>query len=110
MSVYLYLRGGTYQKLKALFGKLSEGAEVTDPFKKTLVGFYGALNDRFVASGNKLEIEGKAWSVHFGHSAAHHYAQRRRVISLANCTFPGYLNRRITRGIRLSGSSAPLAP
>jgi len=46
-TVCLYLRGGSYQELKALFEKLSEGAEVTDPFKETFFGFYGALNDKF---------------------------------------------------------------
>jgi PhnB protein len=46
-TVCLYLRGGTYQELKALFEKLSEGAEITDAFKETFFGFYGALNDRF---------------------------------------------------------------
>jgi PhnB protein len=46
-TVCLYLSGGSYQDLKALFEKLSEGAEVTDPFKETFFGFYGALNDKF---------------------------------------------------------------
>jgi PhnB protein len=45
-TVCLYLRGGS-QELKALFEKLSEGADVTDPFKETFFGFYGALNDKF---------------------------------------------------------------
>ena len=46
-TVCLYLRGGSYQELKALFEKLSEGAEVTDPLKEMFFGVYGALNDRF---------------------------------------------------------------
>jgi PhnB protein len=46
-TVCLYLSGGSYQELKALFEKLSEGAEVTDPFRETFFGFYGALNDKF---------------------------------------------------------------
>jgi PhnB protein len=33
--------------LKALFEKLSEEAEVTDPLKETFYGIYGALNDKF---------------------------------------------------------------
>jgi len=46
-TVCLYLSGGTFQELKALFEKLSEGAEVTDPLKEMFFGVYGALNDRF---------------------------------------------------------------
>lgn len=46
-TVCLYLSGGTFQELKALFEKLSEGAEVTDPLKEEFFGAYGALNDRF---------------------------------------------------------------
>jgi PhnB protein len=46
-TVCLYLSGESYEELKALFEKLSEGAEVTDPFKETFFGFYGALNDKF---------------------------------------------------------------
>lgn len=46
-TVRLYLSGGTPQELKALFEKLSEGAEVTDPLKETFFGVYGALNDKF---------------------------------------------------------------
>jgi PhnB protein len=33
--------------LKAVFEKLSEEAEVTDPLKETFHGVYGALNDKF---------------------------------------------------------------
>ena len=46
-TVCLYLSGGTLQQLKTLFGKLSEGAEVTDPLKEMFFGTYGALNDKF---------------------------------------------------------------
>ncbi|HEX6494102.1 MAG TPA: glyoxalase/bleomycin resistance/extradiol dioxygenase family protein [Acidobacteriaceae bacterium] len=43
----LYLSGGTLQELNALFERLSEGAEVTDPLKEQFFGIYGALNDKF---------------------------------------------------------------
>jgi PhnB protein len=46
-TVCLYLSGGTFQELKALFEKLSEEAEVTDPLKEMFFGVYGALNDKF---------------------------------------------------------------
>jgi PhnB protein len=46
-TVCLYLSGGTFEELKALFEKLSEGAEVTDPLKELFFGTYGALNDKF---------------------------------------------------------------
>jgi PhnB protein len=46
-TVCLYLSGGNPQGLKALFEKLSQGAEVTDPLKEEFFGVYGALNDRF---------------------------------------------------------------
>lgn len=46
-TVCLYLSGGTFEELKALFGKLSDGAEVTDPLKEMFFGAYGALNDKF---------------------------------------------------------------
>lgn len=46
-TVCLYLSGGTVQELKALFAKLSEGAEITDPLTEVFYGTYGALNDRF---------------------------------------------------------------
>src|SRR5689334_3578973 len=46
-TVCLYLSGGTLQQLKTFFGKLSEGAEVTDPLKEQFFGTYGALNDKF---------------------------------------------------------------
>lgn len=46
-TVCLFLSGGTLPELKALFEKLSEGANVTDPLSKQFFGFYGALNDQF---------------------------------------------------------------
>ncbi|MGH9739315.1 MAG: VOC family protein [Candidatus Acidiferrales bacterium] len=46
-TVCLFLSSGTYQELKALFEKLSEGADVTDPLKEMFFGAYGALNDKF---------------------------------------------------------------
>src|SRR6202789_3396270 len=45
-TVCLYLSGGTFQELKALFEKYSEEAEFTDPLKETFHGVYGALNDK----------------------------------------------------------------
>jgi len=41
------LSGGTLGELKALFEKLSDGAELTDPLKEQFFGTYGALNDKF---------------------------------------------------------------
>lgn len=46
-TVCLYLSGGTFEELKTLFEKLSEGAEVTDPLQAKFFGMYGALNDKF---------------------------------------------------------------
>lgn len=46
-TVCLYLNGGTHAELKALFGRLSEEAEVTDPLSDRFFGTYGALNDKF---------------------------------------------------------------
>ena len=46
-TVCLYLSGGSFEGLKALFERLSEGAEVTDPLKEQFFGTYGALNDKF---------------------------------------------------------------
>jgi len=46
-TVCLYLSGGTHAELKALFERLSEGAEVTDPLSDQFFGTYGALNDKF---------------------------------------------------------------
>jgi len=46
-TVCLYLSGGTFEDLKSLFAKLSEGANVTDPLKEMFFGAYGALNDKF---------------------------------------------------------------
>jgi PhnB protein len=45
--VCLYLSGGTFEGLKTLFDKLSEGAIITDPLKEEFFGTYGALNDKF---------------------------------------------------------------
>jgi PhnB protein len=56
-TVCLFLSGGTLAELKALFEKLSAGADVTDPMKPMFFGTYGALNDRFgvrwMFAGNK---------------------------------------------------------
>ena len=46
-TVCLYLSGGSPDDTKSLFGKLSEGAEVTDPLGDQPFGLYGALNDKF---------------------------------------------------------------
>jgi PhnB protein len=46
-TVCLYLSGGTFPELKALFARLSDGAELTDPLKEQFFGTYGALNDKF---------------------------------------------------------------
>jgi PhnB protein len=46
-TVCLYLRGGTLRDLQALFDKLSDGADVTDPLQPVFFGAYGALNDKF---------------------------------------------------------------
>jgi len=46
-TVCLYLSGCTPDELKALFAKLSEGAQVTDPLKEVFFGTYGALNDKY---------------------------------------------------------------
>lgn len=46
-TVCLYLSGGSFEDLKTLFARLSEGANVTDPLKEMFFGSYGALNDKF---------------------------------------------------------------
>lgn len=46
-TVCMYLSGGTFNELKTLFDKLSEGANITDPLKEEFFGTYGALNDKF---------------------------------------------------------------
>lgn len=46
-TVCLFLTGGTLPELKALFEKLSVGANVTNPLQATYFGTYGALNDQF---------------------------------------------------------------
>ena len=45
-TVCLYLSGGTFEELKAVFERLSVGAEVTDLLKEQFFGTYGALNDK----------------------------------------------------------------
>jgi len=40
-TICLYLSGGTFQELKAVFEKLSEEAEVTDPLKEMFLGSTG---------------------------------------------------------------------
>ena len=42
-----YITGGDVNDTKKLFNKLSEGANITDPFKIQPFGTYGALNDKF---------------------------------------------------------------
>ncbi len=46
-AVCLYLSQGTAEEVKTLFGKLSDGADITDPLKQMPFGIYGALNDKF---------------------------------------------------------------
>lgn len=46
-TVCLYLSGDTFDELKTLFDKLSDGAQITDPLKQEFFGTYGALNDKF---------------------------------------------------------------
>lgn len=46
-TVCLYLSGGSFQELSALFARLAQGGEVTDPLKEMFFGTYGALNDKF---------------------------------------------------------------
>jgi len=46
-TVCLYLSGGAFEELNALFQKLSQNAEVTDPLTQQFFGVYGALNDQF---------------------------------------------------------------
>lgn len=46
-TVCLYLSGGSYPQLNALFDKLSDGAAITDPLKEMFFGAYGALNDKY---------------------------------------------------------------
>jgi PhnB protein len=45
--VCLYFSGGKPSELKAIFEKLSVGANVTDPLRIVSFGTYGALNDKF---------------------------------------------------------------
>ncbi len=46
-TVCMFLSGGTFNELKILFDKLSDGADVTDPLKLEFFGTYGALYDKF---------------------------------------------------------------
>ena len=46
-TVCLFLSGGTFTELNALFDRLSEGGEATDPLKELFFGTYGALNDKY---------------------------------------------------------------
>ena len=46
-AVCLYLSGETAEELSALFARLAEGGEVTDPLAEKFFGIYGALNDKF---------------------------------------------------------------
>ena len=45
--VCLYVSGGTPEQTTAIFQKLAQGANVTDPLTDQPIGLYGALNDRF---------------------------------------------------------------
>jgi PhnB protein len=46
-TVCLFLSGATAEELRALFGRLAEGGQVTDPLTEMFFGLYGALNDKF---------------------------------------------------------------
>lgn len=46
-TVCLYLSGGSREETKAVFDKLSDGAQVTDSLTEQPFGLYGALNDKF---------------------------------------------------------------
>ena len=46
-TVCLYLSGGTFEETSALYARLAEGGEATDPLKEMFFGGYGALNDKF---------------------------------------------------------------
>jgi PhnB protein len=46
-TVCMFLSGGSFQDLKTVFDKLSQGATVTNPLKETFFGVYGALNDKY---------------------------------------------------------------
>lgn len=43
----IYIHGGTFNELRTIFDKLSDGGEITDPIKEQFYGVYGALNDKF---------------------------------------------------------------
>jgi PhnB protein len=46
-QICIYVNGGTPDKLKNIFERLSEEANITDPLKSMPFGTYGALNDKF---------------------------------------------------------------
>lgn len=46
-TVCLYLSGGSLQRMRSVFERLSQEGEVTDPLGERFFGSYGALNDRF---------------------------------------------------------------
>ncbi len=46
-TICLYLSDGTKAETRALFDKLANGANVTDPITEQPFGLYGALNDKF---------------------------------------------------------------
>jgi PhnB protein len=46
-TVCLFVTGGTFDELKAIFDKLADGAQVTNPLVEMFFGVYGALNDKF---------------------------------------------------------------
>lgn len=46
-TMCMYVNGGSLQRMKDLFERLSAGADVTDPLKEQFFGAYGALNDKF---------------------------------------------------------------
>lgn len=45
--VCFYVSGGTPEQTTAIFQKLAQGANVTDPLTAQPFGLYGALNDRY---------------------------------------------------------------
>ncbi len=46
-TVCLFLNSDSREELAAIFAKLSDGADVTDPLREMPFGTYGALNDKF---------------------------------------------------------------
>ncbi len=55
-AVCLYLSGGSRDEMRALFVKLSDKAEITDPLRDQPFGQYGALNDKY---GNRWMFQCK---------------------------------------------------